>query len=180
MVNWCRLLAVVIIIQRLSELYIARRNRMWGLRLGAQEFGVKHYPLFFLLHSGWLIGWIVESSWRGGMVSKFWYCWFTLFIIGQGLRYWCMLSLGRRWNTRILVIPGDEYIRKGPYAFFSHPNYVAVSIELASVPLIFGDVITATIVTLLNGVLILCIRLPEERRGLQLLKGIHPDVSSKS
>ena len=173
MVDWWAMLAVVIIIQRMIELYIARRNRIWGFGLGAQEFGAGHYPLFFLLHIGWLIGWLVESNLHSSVVSELWYLWFSLFILGQGLRYWCMISLGKRWNTRILVIPGDEYICKGPYRFLSHPNYVAVAIELLSVPLIFGDIITGTIATLLNGVLLLCIRIPEERRALQLLKVIN-------
>ena len=170
MVDWQILMAMVIMIQRMIELYIARRNRIWALRAGAQEFGEKHYPLFFLLHSSWLIGWMVESNLNGGRVSEAWYFWLSLFVLGQILRYWCMNSLGRRWNTRILVIQGEGCIQKGPYHFFAHPNYVAVAIELLCVPLIFNALITATIASLFNAILILCIRIPEERRALALLK----------
>jgi methyltransferase len=172
MVGWGGLLAIVIISQRISELYIAKHNRIWALAAGAQEFGTRHYPLFFLLHIGWLIGWTMESSLRGGAVSELWKVWFSLFVIAQGLRYWCMVSLGRLWNTRILVIPGGNVVCKGPYRFLSHPNYLAVTIELVSIPLIFGAVTTAILATLLNAMLILGIRLPEERRALRLLKQI--------
>ncbi len=170
MVDWLGLLAIVIICQRICELYIARRNRIWALAAGAQELGTGHYPLFFLLHIGWLIGWTMESSLGGSAVSELWYVWFSLFVVAQGLRYWCIASLGRLWNTRILVIPGGSLICKGPYRFLSHPNYLAVAIELVSVPLIFGAITTATLATLLNAVLILGIRIPEERHALQLLK----------
>lgn len=169
---WLVLMAVVIIIQRISELYIAKRNHLWAIAAGAQEFGARHYPLFFILHVGWLIGWIWESTASGSTVSEFWYLWFSLFLITQGLRYWCMVSLGRLWNTRILAISGSQAVCKGPYRFVAHPNYIAVAIELASVPLIFGATITAILATLLNAALILGIRIPEEKHALKLLKQV--------
>jgi len=176
MVGWWEVVMITLIIgQRIIELYIAKRNRTWALAAGAQEFGARHYPLFFLLHIGWLVGWVGESSRSGGAVSEFWYLWIGLFIIAQGLRYWCMVSLGRLWNTRILVIPEGTAICKGPYRFLRHPNYLAVAIELISVPLIFGAVITAILTTFLNAVLILGIRIPQENLALGLLK----QVSSK-
>ncbi len=173
MVEWWEVMAVVIISQRLCELYIAKKNRIRVIAEGAQEFGRGHYPLFFLLHIGWLIGWITEYSLSSGEVSELWYIWFSLFVIAQSLRYWCMLSLGQMWNTRILVIPGKILIDKGPYHFLSHPNYIAVAIELVSIPLIFGAVITATVATALNIILTLAIRIPEENRALQLGKADH-------
>lgn len=160
--------------QRIFELYIAKSNRTWALKAGAQEFGACHYPLFFLLHIGWLVGWVGESSINGGLVSEFWYLWLCIFIAAQGLRYWCMASLGSLWNTRILVIPGSRAIDKGPYRYVTHPNYLAVAIELISVPMIFGAIITAIIVTLLNAVLILGVRIPEEEHALRLLKQMDP------
>jgi len=175
MVDWQMIVMVTLIIcQRLSELYIAKSNRAWALKAGAQEFGARHYPLFFLLHIGWLVGWVIESSLGGGSVSEFWFLWLSLFMIAQGLRYWCMASLGPLWNTRILVIPNGLAINKGPYRFLRHPNYLAVAIELISVPLIFGAVITATLVTLFNAVLILGIRIPQENNALRLLKQVPP------
>ncbi len=85
-----------------------------------------------------------------------------------------MASLGTLWNTRILVIPNGLAIDKGPYRFLRHPNYLAVAIELISVPLIFGAVITATLVTFFNAVLILGIRIPQENNALELLKHAPP------
>ncbi|MCE5285538.1 MAG: hypothetical protein LLG02_06800 [Pelosinus sp.] len=172
MVGWCSCLAIVIICQRMVELYIARKNRSWSLAAGAREFGARHYPLFFIVHIGWFISWITESC-LWGAVSAYWYIWLSLFIMAQGLRYWCMVSLGRHWNTRILVIPGEFAVCKGPYRFIAHPNYAAVAFEIFCVPLIFGAVITATIVTFLNAILILGIRLPAERNALRLLKQEH-------
>lgn len=171
MVDWCiGVMATVIIVQRIVELYIANCNRIWMLGAGAQEFGAKHYPLFFLLHIGWLISWVGEAYLNGQSISEFWYLWLSLFMIAQGLRYWCITSLGRYWNTRILVIPNSQSIHKGPYRYLAHPNYLAVGIELVSVPLVFEAIITATLATLLNGILIVGIRIPGERHALQLLK----------
>lgn len=163
-------MAAFVSIQRLVELYIANRNRIWAFNAGGKEFGSGHYPLFFLLHIGWLLGWIGESCYNGGSVSKFWYLWFSLFFIAQALRYWCMLSLGKFWNTRILVIPGEKAVLVGPYRFLKHPNYLAVALELISVPLIFSAVITAAFATFFNALLILGIRIPRENMALQLLK----------
>lgn len=173
MVGWCILLAVAITCQRLAELLIARSNRKWSLAAGAKEFGAGHYPLFFILHIGWFAGWITESCLRGALSEK-WYIWFSMFIVAQGLRYWCMVSLGRQWNTRILVIPGQLAVSRGPYRFLAHPNYLAVAIELISVPLMFGAQISALVATILNAVLILGIRLPAEKDALKLLKQAQP------
>lgn len=164
------ILAVIILIQRSVELHIANRNRSLALAAGAQEFGARHYPLFFLVHSAWFAGWIAEALLSGVVINSFWYVWLGLFLIAQILRYWCVISLGRCWNTRILVIPGAETVRRGPYRFFPHPNYLAVTIELISIPLIFGAIITAVFIGLLNSALLILIRIPEERRALQLLK----------
>jgi methyltransferase len=171
MVTWWLFLMILLVIsQRCVELYIARRNRTWALQAGAQEFGERHYLLFFLLHVGWLIG-VVGEAIRGGiLISELWYGWLSVFILAQGLRYWCIISLGRCWNTRILVIPGSQSISCGPYRLLRHPNYIAVALELISVPLIFGAVITAVITTLLNIWLLLAIRIPEEEKALKLLK----------
>jgi len=169
---WLFPLVLIIILQRLAELYIAHRNRMLMLTEGAKEFGSRHYPLFFLLHIGWLVGLIVEAS-LWGAISPDWYLYFGFFVFSQGLRYWSILSLGQFWNTRILVIPGRKAIRKGPYCFFRHPNYIAVTVELVSVPLIFGAVITAAIATILNLWLLLGIRIPVEEKALAL--GISED-----
>ena len=95
------LLALVVAGQRLAELNLARRNERRARAEGAVEHGAVHYPLFFLLHVGWLAGWIIEGTWRGVAPASGWPVWFTLFILAQGLRYWAIATLGWRWNTRI-------------------------------------------------------------------------------
>lgn len=164
-------IAGFIALQRLVELRLAQRNRDWARAAGAREFGARHYPLFFALHSSWLVGWVLEAERRGGRLSRAWQVWLSLFVLAQGLRYWCITSLGRFWNTRILVIPGASPVRRGPYRWLKHPNYLAVTIELAGVPLIFGAWITAVAASMLNVALLLRIRIPAEEAALQLLKG---------
>lgn len=160
------LTALFIIIQRLLELRVAEGNRLWALRQGAREYGANHYPLFFILHPGWLIGWVGEALATGSAVSRRWPVWFGLFMAAQGLRYWAITSLGRYWNTRILIVPGARRVRTGPYRFLRHPNYLAVAVELAAVPLIFGAWRTAIIASLLNALLLLGLRIPAEEATL--------------
>ncbi|WP_325538817.1 isoprenylcysteine carboxyl methyltransferase family protein [Sporomusa sp.] len=162
-------MAVLIVVQRLGELVLAQNNRRWALACGAQEYGAKHYWLFFILHAGWLAGWIIEGQVAGGL-SAVWPVWLGLFIGAQLLRYWCIVSLGRCWNTRILVIPGEQCVKRGPYRLIRHPNYVAVATELAAVPLLFGAIQTAIIATICNAVLLLFVRIPEEERALEQMK----------
>lgn len=164
---WFSVMIIFIISQRLFELHIASQNSRVLLRAGAKEYGSSHYPLFFILHVGWLIGLILEVSWYGSL-SSYWIIYLGLFACSEILRYWAMLSLGRFWNTRIFVIPGMELIRLGPYRFCSHPNYIAVAIELASVPLLFEAPITAVVATCLNLALLVGIRIPAEEKALAI------------
>lgn len=153
-------------LQRLLELRLARNNLKWALSQGAKEYGREHYPLFFLLHVGWMLGWLVEGLTRN-QPSSIWWLWLAVFVLAQGLRYWAISSLGRYWNTRILIVPGAKKISSGPYRFLSHPNYLAVALELLSLPLMFNAWITAIIATVLNAILLLGIRIPAEERALQ-------------
>jgi methyltransferase len=168
-IHWLILLIAAIAVQRMLELHIAHRNRTWMLENGAKEYGKQHYPLFFLLHAGWLVGLIIETYQRGA-ISAHWYLYLGLFGLAQGLRYWSIRSLGMFWNTRILIIPGRELIQQGPYRYFRHPNYIAVIVELATVPLIFDAWITAVAATLLNLMLLLRIRIPAEEKALGMSK----------
>ena len=161
-------MAILIVAQRIIELRLARRNQKWALNQGASEYGSKHYPLFFILHSGWLIGWVTEGSFVNSF-SSIWPAWLSLFLLAQIIRYWCIISLGNYWNTRILVIPGGKAVRTGPYRFLRHPNYLAVTCELLAIPLLFNAVYTAAIVTFANAILLLVVRIPLEERALSLL-----------
>lgn len=160
------LVGATVVLQRLSELVIARRNAHWVRRRGAQEFGAAHYPLFFVLHTGWLVAWPLEAWLRGPRLAEGWGVALGVFVAAELLRYWAIGSLGRRWNTRILVLPGEPLVREGPYRLLAHPNYVAVVLEVAAVPLMFGAWWTASVVSLLNLGLLLGVRIPAENRAL--------------
>ncbi len=161
-------LAGVLLVQRVAELRVAKRNERWAREQGAREFGAGHYPLFFGLHGGWAVAWLVEASLRSdGPLPWGWWLGLSVFALAQGLRYWAIASLGKRWNTRVLVLRGLPPIRRGPYRWLAHPNYVAVVLELAAVPLAVGAVWTAGIASVLNLVLLLGIRIPCESRALR-------------
>ncbi|AWR86309.1 isoprenylcysteine carboxyl methyltransferase family protein [Meiothermus taiwanensis] len=156
---------VWVVLQRLLELGLAQANLRWALAQGAKEYGREHYPLFFLLHIGWMLGWLLEGLARN-QPSPIWGFWLLVFLLAQGLRYWAIGSLGRYWNTRILVVPGGQRITRGPYRYLRHPNYLAVALELWSLPLIFNAWITALTATILNALLLLCVRIPAEEKAL--------------
>ncbi|CQR74858.1 Isoprenylcysteine carboxyl methyltransferase (ICMT) family protein [Sporomusa ovata DSM 2662] len=160
-------LASIIVIQRLTELLLANRNQIWILKKGGIEYGAGHYPLFFLLHTAWLVCWVTEGYFTS-CLGFFWPVWLSLFLFAQVIRYWCIISLGHYWNTRILVIPGDLAVRRGPYRFLKHPNYLAVALELAVVPLIFGAVVASVVATAANAALLLLVRIPVEEQALNL------------
>lgn len=159
-------LLAVLVVQRGLELRVAKRNEAWARSHGALEFGARHYPLFFVLHGGWSIAWLAEGL-GGDRIPPTWWLWVTVFAAAQVLRYWAIATLGKRWNTRVFVLPGRAPIARGPYRFVSHPNYVAVALELAAVPLAVGATWTAAIATLLNAALLLGVRIPCEERALR-------------
>lgn len=161
----------VVAVQRVSELRLARRNEAWARAQGAREYGAGHYPAFFLLHGAWLLLWPLEA-WRGGpTLAAGWWIWLLLFAGAEALRYWAIGTLGSRWNTRILVIPGSPPISRGPYRWLRHPNYVAVVIELAALPLVFGAWRTTLVVGLANLTILLGVRIPAEMRALAAASG---------
>ncbi|MEM6290920.1 MAG: isoprenylcysteine carboxylmethyltransferase family protein [Myxococcota bacterium] len=167
----------VLAVQRIAELRVAKRNEAWARRSGAREFGAGHYPLFFVLHVGWLLGWVVEGGLASHALTPRWWVFVAAFVAAQGLRYWAIGSLGQRWNTRILVLPGRAPIVRGPYRLVSHPNYVAVALELAVVPLAVGAPWTAAVASALNAALLLGIRIPCETRALRWAEQATPGAS---
>ena len=127
---------------------------------GAREHAPGHYPLIVALHAAWLgvLWWLAP----GRAVDGFWLAMFVLIEIG---RIWVLASLGPRWTTRIIVLPGAPLVRSGPYRLFDHPNYVVVAAEIAVLPLVFGLWQVAIVFTLLNAA-VLTIRIREENRAL--------------
>ena len=117
------------------------------------------------VHALWLLCTLVEGLLRGPEPPAWWPLPLALFLLVQPLRYWAVFSLGENWNTRILVVPGAKHVRRGPYRYLSHPNYVVVVVEILAFPLIFGAWITALVFTVLNAV-VLYVRIREENRAL--------------
>lgn len=155
-------LFAVIVIQRVSELRLAARNQAWALDRGGRVIAEPHYWMFFVLHTGWLLAWPIEAWLRGPELSAWWFAWLGGFAVAEALRYWAIYSLGPRWNTKIVVLDGEPLVREGPYRFIAHPNYLAVALELACVPMIFDAWWTAAICTVLDAALLLGLRIPAE------------------
>ena len=157
-------LVLAIAVQRVLELRVARANERWAREHGAVEYGREHYPLFFVLHPAWMLGLLLEGRASRGRVNV---PALLLFVLAQPLRYWVIRTLGRYWNTRILIVPGGERVTGGPFRWLPHPNYAVVALELASAPLAVGAWRTALAFTLLTAALLLLIRIPAEERALR-------------
>lgn len=127
------LVLAVVTAQRLGELIAARRNTRRLLEAGGVEYGASHYPLMVALHAAWLAG-----LWPLGWARPISLGWLLAYGALEGLRTWVLASIGCRWTTRIIVVPGETLIRKGPYRLLPHPNYVVVAGEIAVLPLVFG------------------------------------------
>lgn len=156
---------VLLIIQRLSELRVAQRHAALVIAEGGYEVGSDHYKWIVAVHVVFFVGLLLEVSTRFDGYDSLFPMWLILFVLTQGLRYWAIASLGRYWNTRIIVAPQMERVQRGPYRFISHPNYVAVVIELIAVPMMFGAWMTAVIVTIINA-LVLKHRIRVEEQAL--------------
>lgn len=154
--------------QRLLELRLSRRNERRVRRKGAIEYGRDHYPAMVALHALWLVSTLAEGALRGPEIPALWYVPLAAFLLVQPLRYWAIISLGESWNVRVLVRPGGRRLRRGPYRYLSHPNYLVVAVEVAAFPLIFGAWVTALGFTVLNAVF-LYVRIRAEERALQKL-----------
>jgi methyltransferase len=159
----------LVAMQRLLELLYSRRNERKLRARGAVERGRGHYPVMVAVHTLWLVSTLVEGLQRGPDIPAWWPVPLAAFLLVQPLRYWVILSLGMNWNTRVLVIPGGKLVRRGPYRYLPHPNYVVVAVEVLTFPLIFGAWITAIVFSLLNAAL-LYVRIKAENRALRELE----------
>ena len=159
------LFVALIAVQRLLELHLSHHHELALRAKGAYERGAGHYSLIVVLHAAWLLAMLLEGWLRGAEPSPMWPMWAALFLGGQALRYWAILSLGQRWTTRVMVLPGAPLVGSGPYKFLPHPNYAAVVLEIFAGPLVFGAWITASVFTLLNACVLL-VRIRAEERAL--------------
>ena len=154
----------LVTLQRLGELILSKRNTERLLAQGAREAAPGHYPLIVTLHAAWLVGLWYLAVWRPG-VDVSW-GWFALFVVLQGLRVWVIATLGPRWTTRIIVLPGASLVREGPYRFVPHPNYCIVAAEILVLPLCFGLMWYGIVFSGLNA-LVLWIRIRAEEAALR-------------
>ncbi|WP_017755444.1 isoprenylcysteine carboxyl methyltransferase family protein [Calidifontibacillus oryziterrae] len=154
-----------IISQRLFELTIAKRNEKWMKFNGAIEAGKEHYKYMVLLHVLFFVCLIWEVTFFQKGISTLLVIYLFFFTIAQLLRVWSIMSLGRFWNTKIMILPNVNIISKGPYKYFRHPNYLVVVIELLVIPLMFNAYWTALVFSLLN-IVMLTIRIRVEEQAL--------------
>jgi len=159
-VSAAELILALVTLQRAAELVISRRNTRELIVRGAVEVAPRHYPLIVSVHAAWLMTlWIFGHDQPVNLVLL------LVYLVLQGFRLWVMRTLGSRWTTRIIVLPGEPLVSSGPYRFLSHPNYAVVAGEIALLPLVLGLTSLAAIFTLLNAA-ILAIRIRAENRAL--------------
>lgn len=152
--------------ERIFELWLSKRNVQRAFQRGGKEVGQGHFRVMTLMHTAFLLACGVEVlaldrpfSWAlGGPML-------ALSVLSQGLRYWAITTLGDRWNTRIIFVPGSQPVTGGPYRFLRHPNYLAVVVEMVCIPLVHGAYLTAVIFSVINAV-VLFVRIRAEEEAL--------------
>jgi len=169
MVTAYTVVVLLVAVERLVELVVSRRNIAWSRARGGVELGQSHYPSMVVLHVGLLVGCLVESRLTDRATPPaFAAVMIVLVLASQALRWWCIATLGPRWNTRIVVVPGLPPVTSGPYRYLRHPNYLAVVVEGLALPLLGSAWITAVVFTILNAAL-LAVRIPQEEAALATL-----------
>jgi methyltransferase len=163
-VSIATVILTLVTLQRLGELVLARANTKRLLARGATEVAAGHYPLVVTMHTAWLI-----SLWIWGRDQPINLFALAIFIVLQGLRIWVMATLGPRWTTRIIVLPGQPLISSGPYRYLSHPNYAVVAAEIAVLPLALDLPLLALTFTVLNAS-VLGIRIHAEAQALAVMR----------
>jgi methyltransferase len=163
---WFNLLVLgLVAAQRLAELAISRRNAKRLLAAGGIEHGAGHYPLIVAVHAAWILGllyfsWGIEASWS----------WLAVYLALQAARGWVIAALGERWTTRIVVVPGEKLVDRGPYRFLRHPNYAVVATEIFVLPMVWGLFWFAMVFTVLNA-LVIGWRIRIEEQALEEMRG---------
>ncbi len=160
------LLIAIFAVERLWEVRLSLANARRALAEGGKEYGKGHYPVMVVLHTLFLIAcplevWLLDrgfTPWPGWLML-------AVSLLTQGLRYWVITTLGWRWNTRVIIVPGLPLVAAGPFRWLRHPNYVAVCLELLALPLVHGAWMTALVFTVANA-LLLRVRIGVENRAL--------------
>lgn len=158
--SFASIILTLVTLQRLGELVLARHNTRKLLVRGAVEIGAAHYPLIVAVHAAWLAAlWVLGRDQEVDLLAL------AAFVAMQGLRIWILATLGSRWTTRILVLPGEPLIASGPYRYFAHPNYAVVVAEISLLPLALHLPLVALVFTALNAAVVM-IRIRSESRAL--------------
>ena len=154
------LVLALVTLQRLGELLLAERNTRRLLARGAHEVARGHYPYMVAVHAGWL-----AALWLLGPGPPIHVIPLIVYAALQVVRVWVIATLGERWTTRIIILPGEPLVRHGPYRWLDHPNYLIVIAEIAVLPLVFGLAVVAGFFSVLNAI-VLWVRLREENEAL--------------
>lgn len=152
---WYTLLVLAVAAERVVELAVARRNAAWTLARAGVEYGRGHYPAMVVLHTALLACCLLEPllAHRPFLPALGWPM-LMLVLLAQALRWWCITTLGPYWNTRVIVVPGTRLVGAGPYRLVRHPNYVAVVVEIAALPLVHSAWLSATVFSVANAALL--------------------------
>jgi methyltransferase len=164
-------LVAVVGFERLAEMVVSKRHAAWAFARGGVESGRGHFPVMVALHTALLVGAVVEvlAADRPFLPLLGWPM-LVLVVLAQGLRWWCISTLGPQWNTRVIVVPGAPLVAAGPYRLMRHPNYVAVVVEGVALPLVHTAWVTAVAFTALN-LFLLSVRIRVEEQALGLRTG---------
>lgn len=163
---WFFLLFFGIIGQRILEICIAKQNEKWITERGGYEVGKEHYKWIVTIHALLFSGIALEWVFWDIQPPRFWRYFFLLFLILQVVRAWCLRSLGRFWNTRIFILPG-QVVRSGIYKYIRHPNYIVVILETFLIPFLFGAYLTAFVLPIVNALFLVNVRIPMEEEALR-------------
>jgi len=167
-------LVLAVGLERVAELVVSERHRRTSMAAGGVESGADHYPVMVVLHTGLLVGALLEVLLLGRPFLT-WLGWpmLALVLLAQALRWWCVATLGVQWCTRVVVVPGATAVRSGPYRWLRHPNYLAVVVEGFALPLVHTAWLTALVFTVANAWL-LRVRIRTEDAALRALAGPAP------
>jgi len=158
------LFMVMLILLRIGELLLSKRNEKWLLQNGAIEYGSEHYPWIVLLHAGFIVALVIEYVTQP--IASYSLVLIVLYFFLIVFKVWTIFSLGKFWNTKIYRIKEFPLIKKRMYKYIKHPNYMIVIAEIALIPLAFHLYYTAVIFSLLN-LMMLYVRIKEENKALQ-------------
>ncbi|MCV7283563.1 isoprenylcysteine carboxyl methyltransferase family protein [Mycolicibacterium flavescens] len=153
-------------VERLIELVVSRRHTRWSIANGGREFGQGHYPVMVAMHTLLLVSCVVEvATAHRPFIPLLGWPMVALVCASTAVRWWCVSLLGKHWNPRLIVIPGAPLVRRGPYRVLHHPNYTAVAVEVAALPLVHSAWLTAVVFSIANA-LVLNVRIRAENAAL--------------